>query len=241
MRFLVFLAAAIIVFVFLRWIARQPPGTRYQFIAVAVGLGLVLAAATGRLSWIAAVIGATLPFVRRFVGLLSYLPLANRLYRQYGQGSASQQNGTNGSGRVSRVRTHFLSMTLDHDSGEIDGVIVTGSHQDRRLAELNRETLTALFDEYQTSDEESASLLAAYLDKRFGPDWRSEHASSATNSGGSEMTREQAWEVLGLEPDAGREEIIDAHRRLMQKLHPDRGGSNYLAARVNLAKDILLG
>ncbi|MCG6869001.1 MAG: molecular chaperone DnaJ [Gammaproteobacteria bacterium] len=241
MRLLVFLAAAIIVFVFLRWIARQPPATRFQFIAVAVGLGLVLAVATGRLSWIAAVIGATLPFLRRIVGLLSFLPLASRLYRQHGQGSASQQDGTGGSGRISKVRTRFLSMTLDHDSGEIDGVIVSGSHQDRRLGELNRGVLTALFDEYQVSDEESASLLAAYLDKRFGEDWRSEPASGAANTGGSEMTREQAWEVLGLEPGAGREEIIDAHRRLMQKLHPDRGGSNYLAARVNLAKDILLG
>ncbi|MEA3411358.1 MAG: molecular chaperone DnaJ [Pseudomonadota bacterium] len=240
MRLLVFLAAAIIVFVFLRWIAGQPRAARYQFIAVAVGLGLVVAAATGRLSWIAAVIGAALPFVRRLTGLLGYLPLANRLYRQYGQGSTGR--GDSGpSGRVSRVRTRFLNMTLDHDSGEIDGVIVSGPHQDRRLGELKREELTGLFDQYQAADEESASLLAAYLDKRFGEDWRSEPASGTPASGGSEMTREQALEILGLAPGAAREEIIDAHRRLMQKLHPDRGGSNYLAARVNLAKDILLG
>jgi DnaJ-class molecular chaperone len=54
------------------------------------------------------------------------------------------------------------------------------------------------------------------------------------------MSREEALSILGLKADAGREDIIAAHRRLMQKVHPDRGGSDYMAAQINKAKDILL-
>ena len=54
------------------------------------------------------------------------------------------------------------------------------------------------------------------------------------------MTRAEAYEVLGLKPGANEEEIRAAHRRLMQAAHPDHGGSDWLAARVNLARDVLL-
>ena len=55
------------------------------------------------------------------------------------------------------------------------------------------------------------------------------------------MSREEAYEVLGLTPGASREQVMDAHKRLIQKMHPDRGGSNYLAAKLNQARETLLG
>ena len=54
------------------------------------------------------------------------------------------------------------------------------------------------------------------------------------------MTEEQAYNILGLENTATQEDIIDAHRRLMQKIHPDRGGTDFLASQINQAKDLLL-
>ena len=103
-----------------------------------------------------------------------------------------------------------------------------------------------LLVECRAGDSQSAAVLEAYLDRVHGDDWReaygqgAEQASSAPPSGGP-MTREEAYAVLGLEPEATEEDIRTAHRRLMQKMHPDRGGSTYLAAKLNQAKDLLLG
>jgi hypothetical protein len=145
-------------------------------------------------------------------------------------------------GQVSRVRSAFLEMELDHDSGAMRGRILAGKHEGVTLDALDVATLVGLLPDI---DQESHALLAAYLDRRV-PGWR-EHvqANTATGQGSAPhttgpMTQQEAYQILGLQPGANDAEISRAHRTLMKKLHPDQGGSTYLAARVNEAKDILL-
>jgi hypothetical protein len=134
-------------------------------------------------------------------------------------------------------------MELDHDSGALEGTVLTGRREGRRLADMSLEELLDLGRELET-DAESAQLLEAYLDSRF-PVWR-EHAQAdagrrqAGAPASGAMTKQEAYEILGLEAGASTAEIRKAHRRLMQRLHPDLGGSSFLAARINEAKEILL-
>jgi hypothetical protein len=174
-------------------------------------------------------IAAPLAFVG--FGLLGWMP-----FGPAGFGARTQKS----TGQVSRVRSAFLEMELDHDTGAMRGVFLAGPRQGTRLDALDVDTLIGLFGEI---DEESRALLAAYLDRRDAG-WR-EHAQADAAAGRSSaprgpMTHEEAYQILGLERGASTEDIVGAHRTLMKKLHPDLGGTNYLAARVNEAKDTLL-
>jgi hypothetical protein len=147
-------------------------------------------------------------------------------------------------GRVSEVETDMLRMTLDHDSGTMSGTIRRGLHQGRRLSELTPDELSALWRECRAEDEASAKLLETYLD-RVAPDWRGGGAGRSEERGGGgrasdAMSREEAYKILDLPQGASVDEVKAAHRRLMLKLHPDHGGSTYLATRINQAKDLLL-
>jgi DnaJ domain len=144
-------------------------------------------------------------------------------------------------GQTSRVRSQFLDMSLDHDSGGLEGQIVAGPYAGHSLGEFDLPQLTAMIPGF---DAESVSLLESYLDRRF-PAWRQDAQGNAAGgqsrpAASGKMTSEEAYQILGLQPGAGRDEIGRAHRALMKKLHPDQGGSTYLAARVNEAKDTLL-
>jgi hypothetical protein len=146
------------------------------------------------------------------------------------------------SGQVSRVRTAFLEMELDHDSGAMRGHVLAGRHEGAALDALDLATLIDLMREI---DGDSRNLLMAYLDRRQ-PGWR-EHAqydATAGNGGGAtfggEMAEQEAYQILGLQPGASAQEITRAHRSLIKKLHPDQGGTTYLAARINQAKEVLL-
>src|SRR5271169_139345 len=147
-------------------------------------------------------------------------------------------------GQTSTVETPFLRMTLDHDTGSMTGTILRGRFSGLRVEELGSADLVALLRECRAEDEEGARLLEAYLD-RVHPDWREELAGGGT--GGSrarpasgDMTVEEAYAILGLSPGADAEAVKEAHRRLMVKLHPDHGGSDYLATKINRARDVLL-
>jgi hypothetical protein len=145
-------------------------------------------------------------------------------------------------GQVSRVRSAFIEMELDHDTGTMRGRILAGQHEGASLDALDVATLTRFLPDI---DEESRALLMAYLDRRE-PAWRDNVQGDAAAGAGrpswssGKMTEQEAYQILGVQPGASAEEIGRAHRTLMKKLHPDQGGSTYLAARVNEAKDVLL-
>lgn len=146
-------------------------------------------------------------------------------------------------GGRSHVRTAALEMELDHDTGGLEGLVLAGSFEGRELSALSLRDLLALRGEL-AGDGESLRLLETYLDGRF-PVWRDDAQADAHGRQGSApasgaMSKQEAYEILGLEPGASTADIRKAHRRLMQRLHPDIGGSSFLAARINEAKDVLL-
>ncbi|MBX6367583.1 MAG: DnaJ domain-containing protein [Rhodospirillales bacterium] len=145
---------------------------------------------------------------------------------------------TSPGGDSSEVETEWLRMSLDHDTGRMEGTVRRGPFQGRRLAELGRDELLELWRTLRADDEASASLLESWLDNAW-PDWR--RGESRPPPRATRMTREEALQVLDLQPGASPEEIRAAHRRLMLKVHPDQGGSTWLAARLNEARDVLLG
>ena len=149
-------------------------------------------------------------------------------------------------GQATRVATDWLEMELDHDTGDMRGRVLKGAFSGKSLNQLSDEDALRFYAEVCAADSETARLLEAYLDRRLGPDWRTKAQEKTSSSqqrarGSSGMTREEAYRVLGLSAGASQEEIRDAYKRLMMNLHPDRGGTDYLAAKINEAKDVLLG
>ena len=170
------------------------------------------------------------------IALTFFLPLLLqwvqrwRTNKRFG-GSAPQ------TGAANSVETAFLSMTLHHDSGRMTGSVKSGQFAGRDLATLTLSDLLALLQECQVADADSVALLEAWLD-RAHPDWRAEPAAEPRSGA---MTRAEALEILGLAEGADEDAIRAAHRRLMRSAHPDQGGSAWLAARINAARDFLLG
>jgi len=209
-------------------------GVRYTTIGVTV-IVVVFLAVTGRLGTAMAIGAFMVPMVLRWRSLI------NRVRAAAGPSD----------GQTSTVETMYLRMWLDHDSGAMSGQVLRGGFEGRMLNDLSLSELLILLDECQRDDQQSAVVLEAYLDRTQPDDWRSAgdgagNAGSQAGGGsggrtsGGAMTRDEAYEILGLQPGATTEEIKDAHKRLMLKMHPDQGGSTYLAAKINQAKDLLM-
>ena len=243
MRLFPFLAAAILALLFIWWFQRTPPERVARVLKQALlwagGGLLIFLAVTGKLPSLFALLGAVVPFIQRIFRLLSLLPMLQRLLVMFNR---SQAAGGPAGGQASRVRTRFLDMELNHDSGALSGRVLEGSFQGRALADLGLEQLLELLGEC-AADPQSAAVLEAYLDREHGPEWREAQPAgsrSPASAPDGQMSKEEAYEILGLQPQATEQEILAAHRSLMQKLHPDRGGSTYLAAMINKAKALLL-
>lgn len=172
----------------------------------------------------------------QIIWLALFLPVLWRMFRGIGRGQPT-------AGRTSDIETDYLRMTLDHDSGEMSGVVLKGAYAGRQFGELGLDELLTLFEECLRADEKSARVLEAYLDRGRHAGWRDTMDARATSGqpGAAPMTTAEAYEILGVGKDATTDEIKAAHRDLMRRNHPDRGGSTYLATKINLAKDLLLG
>ncbi|MCK9468984.1 MAG: molecular chaperone DnaJ [Porticoccaceae bacterium] len=190
----------------------------------------VILVGTGRMHWVGAALAAAIPLLKfGFSVLFRALPLLGLWQRKHGP---------------SRVRTKGLEVTFNLATGEMDGELFTGPHEGQRLSALDEQQLREQFNHFQANDRQSALLLRAYLLRKgfagYGSNGYGAGDSNSRAVAGEEMGEEQAFQVLGLKPGASREEIIQAHKRLIQKLHPDRGGNDYLAAMINAAKDRLI-
>ena len=179
------------------------------------------------------------------VGMLASLVLAGAVRGGYNPFNAVLGAAGWGSAkpRVSIARSAAIEIRLDRDSGRMSGVVTAGPFTGRLLEQMTRSDCASLYRYCQGDDPEGAVLLEAYLDRRF-PAWREAEQGDGDPGrrgwSGGPLSRDEAYEILGLPKGAGREEIVAAHRSLMKKLHPDHGGSTALAARVNQAKDVLL-
>ncbi|QPF82276.1 DnaJ domain-containing protein [Bradyrhizobium genosp. L] len=201
-------------------------------------VGGVLALAVAAFTGIRGELAVAIPLGIFGAGLLGWSPFGTTGLPNFGGlfGGGAQRTA----GQSSRVRSHYLDMSLDHSSGVLKGRIVDGPQAGHMLDEFDLAQLLAMVPSF---DAESVALLESYLDRRF-PAWRQD--AQGNRAGGQrratatgKMTEEEAYQILGLQPGASREDVTRAHRTLMKKLHPDQGGSTYLAARVNEAKDTL--
>ena len=226
-------AAVILLFILVAMLAanvilRANPG---QLATIVQRTGGVLLIAAAIFVLLRGLFVLAIPLFMAGLMLLGYVP---GLARKFSMGRRS-------AGQSSRVRTKILSMELDHDSGDLDGEVLAGTHAGKRLNSLNITELMEVRQECLVAADQSARLLDSYLD-RVHEGWRQENGSQqeAPSSGDDTMSVADAYETLGLSPSASKSAIRRAHHDLMKKYHPDHGGSEYLARKINEARDLLL-
>jgi hypothetical protein len=216
----------------IRWFGRVTPASAAKVVR---GGGYALG--------VAALLALLLRGSFGLVGMLASLLFAHAMRSGSNPFAAMGRAAGWGRPRASTARSATIEMRLDRESGKMSGDVVAGPFAGRALDSLTRAQCLEVYDYCRSDDPEGAALLEVYLDRRF-PAWRQAKQGDGDARGGGwdgPLTRDQAYEILGLAKGASREEIVAAHRSLMKKLHPDHGGSTALAARVNQAKDVLLG
>ncbi len=227
------LAIAVIIFLFWgykRWRSLPPEkrkSSSFTIILYALAILAVIAVLTGRLHWIgAAIAGAAAIAKFGFSTILRAMPFLNILRKS----SLFSEP---------RFSTAFLKVQLNINTGQMTGEIIKGPHEGKRLEDLSDEELATLEEHYQERDKRSYYLIRV-LRQRKGHKYENTNDANSAMHSIEDPSRKEAEQILGLPEDYTKEDVVKAHKSLIQKLHPDRGGNDYLASRVNLAKDILL-
>lgn len=222
-------AVAIIIF----WFMRANPSTLARVVRpILVVLGAI--GIGGLLIFGVRFLPGLLPELFGLAGVVITALIARAVRSRSSGGFSSPGSG----GQRTEVRTAFLQAWLDHGTGDVGGTVLSGRFLGRTLDGLSDAELLDLHLDC-SADADSLRILEPYLDRRLGADWR--NARQPPRGPRSDMTREEALAVLGLAEGASEDDIKAAHRRLIQRMHPDVGGSADLAARINRAKDVLLG
>ena len=231
---LICIAGAVFV---LRWLFTAEPrrivqALRWAGLAIAVVIALFVLL-TGRFQLLIATAALLFPWIARI-----------RAFRRAAKAARGPTEG-----RTSQVQTRFVTMELNHDSGEMDGAVQEGPYAGKLLSGLALDQVLEVYREALAADSQSAQVLQAYLDRMYGKTWGERMGEAHGGAEGPRdgvrpagpMTVHEARRILGVASNASQDEIKRAHRRLMRQYHPDRGGSDYLAARINEAKEVLLG
>ena len=249
MTLLVFVGlAATISFIYLMkqlWLKTTGSNTNSRGLYIAgitLVVSLIVLMASGRMHWIPAAGALMLPLFARVVSLIRTASVISNLFGSFTNFRANNlmndvKFGTQPKPNDTKTETKELAMQLDHVSGEISGRIKIEPYMNRSLASLSDTELINFCS--IVKDPESQQLMKAYIE-RYHPNITVGQKDSDTEQTQNDITKSRAFEILGIEPGASRDEIIEAHRRLIQRLHPDRGGSDYIAAEINEAKRILL-
>jgi hypothetical protein len=226
LRLLLALVVVIAVIWGVQHIRRQPKerqrGLWIRFIFVAGAVTLAVLAVTGRLHWVGLALAAILPLFRTaFLMLVRFAP--RLLPFVFARHKSSKAQATS---------TEYIQVVMDNN-GEMGGLILKGSKAGKQLQQLSDQELLQIQQEFR-SCAASVQVVRAFITK-YRP-----HLHSGDKQQSGAMSESEAKEVLNIKGDYDKAAVISAHRKLMQKFHPDRGGSDYLAAKINQAKDVLL-
>lgn len=229
MRILLLIAALVAAFFLLRHLFRQPPRVIWRWALYLTVAALGVLVAMGKLHWLAAAGGALLALFYKAAAVLRFAPLLGGLISRFGFGKAGN----------ARFASEYLRVELNPGIGALDGEVLRGAFAGRRLSSMSVAELRKLQDEIGDRDRRAALLLRSYIALRTRAQTGGGTGAGASASG--KMDAAEARAILGVPAEASPDDIRRAHRRLIQRLHPDRGGTDYLAAQVTRARDVLLG
>jgi len=217
-----------------RWKKIKSREERKEFVYKGLVIGLVVfiiaLAVFGRIDMLGAVFASVLLGLKYIIAfLIRHFPFIARIY--------GVTDGF-GLGKKRNLKTEWLNIEIDFKTRQVDGEVLKGSYLGTKLKDMNESSLQSLLKEC-SSDTRSAYFLRMYMQQRFSGEYQSQ-GNSQSNSVATEMTREEAMEILGLKGSPTDKDIRDAHKRLIQRLHPDRGGNDFLASMINRARDHLM-